>query len=244
MIQSKLLSQFPELVQAVTDKSDGNFAFRFEDKQKVIENRQRLFRKLDLDPEKTVAIKCQQSDDYEIATSEDAGSFYDPQSGLELDALITTDKNLTLTLTIADCRPIILYDPEHKVVAMVHVGRNGAEKKLLQKVAQALVDKYTTDVNKLVMFMGPGISANSYVFENVDTLDTKVWGSYISKRADGYHLNPKNFVLSQALQIGLRDENIEVSDIDTYSDLNYYSNYRSYHQGDSEGRIIAVVCLK
>lgn len=245
MIQSKLLSQFPELVQAVTDKSEKNMDFRFGSTPSVLKRRQGVFTKLGLDLNRTVFIKCQQADQYKIVDSSDVGKgVKDFESGLLLDALITTERGLTLALLIADCLPIILYDPTNQVIALVHVGRNGAEKGLLQKVISVLVEKYTTDVKRLVMFIGPGILADSYVLDKVDKMDTRKWGNYISEYDYGYHIDLKNFVLSQAQQAGVLDKNMEMVDINTYVDANYYSHRRSVSTGEPEGRFMAIVALK
>lgn len=43
----------------------------------------------------------------------------------QADGLVTDKKNLTLSIRMADCQPIIAYDPESNTIGLVHVGWRG-----------------------------------------------------------------------------------------------------------------------
>ncbi len=43
----------------------------------------------------------------------------------QADGLVTDKKNLTLSIRMADCQPLIAYDPESNIVGLVHVGWRG-----------------------------------------------------------------------------------------------------------------------
>ncbi len=60
----------------------------------------------------------------------------------ESDALITTKKNLGLAISSADCPAIFIYDPVQKVIAAVHSGWKGTEKKILMKTIQKLKNEF------------------------------------------------------------------------------------------------------
>ena len=49
----------------------------------------------------------------------------------EGDALITNQINKPMIIKVADCIPIILYDRENKVIALVHSGWKGTLKKII-----------------------------------------------------------------------------------------------------------------
>ncbi len=45
----------------------------------------------------------------------------------------------------------------------------------------------------------------------------------------------------QLIEAGVKEENIEVSDIDTAADSTFFSHYRSKKTGEAEGRFATVV---
>lgn len=48
-----------------------------------------------------------------------------PLSGTDADALVTRTSGIALLVRVADCAPIVLADPDHWVVGVVHAGRRG-----------------------------------------------------------------------------------------------------------------------
>jgi copper oxidase (laccase) domain-containing protein len=51
------------------------------------------------------------------------------------------------------------------------------------------------------------------------------------------------YVRKQLDECGVGKEKIEVSEIDTVVNRNYFSHHRSYFTGEPEGRFATVVCL-
>ncbi len=49
------------------------------------------------------------------------------------DAIITDRSEITLFMRFADCVPIFLYDPVHKIIAIVHAGWKGTVNKIVSK---------------------------------------------------------------------------------------------------------------
>lgn len=74
------------------------------------------------------------------------------------DILSTKFKNKFLVVKIADCVPILFYDPVNKIVAVCHAGWRGT----LLKVAQKTVSKMGSDPKNIITVLGPHICSKCY----------------------------------------------------------------------------------
>lgn len=90
----------------------------------------------------------------------------------DVDAVITNQKNILLTVKTADCLPILIYfsdSNKSEIIAAIHSGRVSTEKKILTKVLEHLKLKYKIDkllINsptaKLTIWFGPAICKKCY----------------------------------------------------------------------------------
>jgi YfiH family protein len=79
----------------------------------------------------------------------------------EADVLVTATPGLALTVLVADCTPILLWDRKAGVVAAVHAGRRG----LAAGVLPAAVDAMRTlraRPDRLYAVVGPGVCPEHY----------------------------------------------------------------------------------
>ena len=80
----------------------------------------------------------------------------------EGDALITDKPNLALTISTADCTPVFIYDKENKVIAGVHSGWRGTEKKILLETLKKLKSDFNSQPENLYVYIAPSISQEKY----------------------------------------------------------------------------------
>ena len=98
--------------------------YEFGKDNKALINRKRFLNKLGLSEKNVIGVKSVNGDNIEIVTKEDRGNFIH-----NTDGLITNDKNVYLSITIADCLPIVIFDPQKEVISLIHSGWKGLEKK-------------------------------------------------------------------------------------------------------------------
>jgi len=86
----------------------------------------------------------------------------DPSDALaDTDALVTSDPGIVLVTLVADCIPVLLFDPEAGVLSCAHAGWRGA----LSGVLQTTVDAMRTLgalPQRMVAFIGPGVAKERY----------------------------------------------------------------------------------
>jgi YfiH family protein len=214
-------------------------SFVYGEEPTVIKARSSFLRKQGLQTENAVFIKLEHGTKVHKVGDEHKGNLVDPklQEKLIGDGLITDQVGLTLFMVVADCIGAIIYDPAHRAVGLIHAGRKGVEQNILAEAVGQMKSAYGSSPSELRLITSPAISAESYVFDSSDGIDTEFWGNDLSKGEDGkWHMDVKSKFSNQALECGLQKDNISIDSTDTFTDKNYFSHRRSMATGESEGR--------
>jgi purine-nucleoside/S-methyl-5'-thioadenosine phosphorylase / adenosine deaminase len=77
------------------------------------------------------------------------------------DALVTTDPGVVLTILVADCVPVVLYDPAAHVLACVHAGWRGTVARVTA-AAVAAMGSLGSRPEQVIAGVGPAIGADRY----------------------------------------------------------------------------------
>lgn len=78
------------------------------------------------------------------------------------DALLTNRPGVLLVTRHADCPPILLYDPRRHAIGLAHSGRKGALGGITGAVVRTLSERYRSDPDDVLAFLGPGIRSCCY----------------------------------------------------------------------------------
>ncbi len=158
------------------------------------------------------------------------------------DALITDKPNIPLMVMVADCIPVMMYDPKRKVVAAIHAGRNGTFKRIVQKSVNKMKEHFNSSTDDIVVYLGPSIHSCCYeVGKDLADITIKSFSKeYIKKRDDLLFLDLQKLNYDQLRSVGIKGENIEISNICTCCDKNYFS----YRRDKTTGRFAGFIKLK
>jgi polyphenol oxidase len=150
------------------------------------------------------------------------------------DALLTRQPDSCLALFTADCIPLVLWDKTGQVLALVHLGRQGAGLGLAKKAIQAI----GVDPKQLHAWMGPSIKVQSYIFDKAsyDERFDETWQDFTEEQNGAMHINLTGYVLNALEEAGVPFEHITVEPVDTAANHNYFSHYRSKTSDEPEGR--------
>ncbi len=241
ILKSYLLSKYPDLVFGFSTKVGLNrkapYYFNLsksvgEDENLVAENRRSFFSTLGLDHENIVFQKQVHSD---IVT-------YVVKRGIcgESDAVITNKKGLGLAVSTADCVPVFLYDPRNKVIAGIHSGWKGTQKKILFKTLQKLKTNFNCSPEELAAYIGPSICRDYY--EVGEEVASQFDSIYLLKRNNKVYLDLPGANYDMMLDFGMRENNIQMSSLCTYEMKSLLHSYR--RDGIKSGRAIGVIAMK
>ena len=98
-----------------------------------------------------------------------------------IDGLITANSNLFLSLSVADCCPIFIYDNVLKIRGLIHSGWKGTKDKIILNALEKFTD-LGSNVSNLTFYLGPLIGDCCYEVQN-DVAD------YFNNGADKVLLN-------------------------------------------------------
>ena len=210
-----------------------NLSYSVGDEKEIVDSNRRLFfRELGLN-EKMVSYQKQVHED-KINTVNSFGSCG------ESDALITTTKNLGLAISSADCPAIFIYDPMQKVIAAVHSGWRGTEKKILRKTIQKLKSDFSSNPSNLICYIGPSISQNNY--EVGEEVAGKFEKEFILKKENRFYIDLSEANHKMLVDEGVKEVNIQVSGLCSFEYNNLLHSYR--RDGIESGRALGVISMK
>ena len=161
------LAAYPELVHAVATRhggvSRGSFASLNMSRsvgdvlEDALTNRERLCRAAGMPYKELVTCGLVHGTHALPVGAAERGGFV-PAT----DALLTDEPGVPLMLCFADCVPIILYDPVHRAVGLVHAGWRGTLAGAAASAVAQMVTTYSSAPSDLHAAIGPAIGPCCY----------------------------------------------------------------------------------
>ena len=160
------LSDIPNFHHAISTRDGGfstgdyaslNLAFHVGDDAEIVRrNRRAWARELGFNIEKLVAAQQVHGDGVTVIGAADAGrGALDGESALPAtDALVTAQIGVPLLILVADCAPILLVEPEARVLAVVHAGWRGALAGVASNAVAAMTE-IGADATRIRAGIGP-----------------------------------------------------------------------------------------
>jgi purine-nucleoside/S-methyl-5'-thioadenosine phosphorylase / adenosine deaminase len=160
------------------------------------------------------------------------------------DAVMTQEKNRPLMVMVADCIPVLIYDPVQEAIAAIHAGRAGIFTEIIPKSIKKMQKEYGSKTKDLLIVLGPSIHQCCYEVgsEIKDTSATSGYGYAIRSEKDRYYLDLICIANKQLESCGVEKKNIEVSNHCTACDTDTFYSYRA--EKNNCGRFAGVIMLK
>jgi hypothetical protein len=79
------------------------------------------------------------------------------------DAMVCRTPGIMLTTFYADCIPIYLFDPDHRVVAIAHSGWKGTMGRIAVHTLRVMQKEFGCSPNNTEVFIGPGIGSCCFI---------------------------------------------------------------------------------
>jgi YfiH family protein len=250
--QFEILSNHRDLVHYVSGRAGGasegekgglNLSFNVgDDPSFVSENRQRLANSIGVDLNKLIFPQQTHSLHVKCVSQHTAG-----HDLADTDAIITDCRGICISVMSADCVPILIYDPQKKVIAAVHSGWRGTVGKILSLTIKTMCEQYGSQPAHLIAGIGPSICSQNYevgdeVIFSVKKAFTGGEGLLSEENGSGkafFNLWEAN--RRQLLELGVPEKSIELSGLCTYErNLDFFSARRS----KLAGRFAAGIMMK
>jgi YfiH family protein len=214
-----------------------------DDPAAVAENRARAAAALGAGPDSL--LTCYQIHSAEVLVAEAAWPGERPRA----DGVATRHPGLVCGALAADCAPILLADPEARVVASAHAGWRGALSGVVEAAAAAM-QSLGAAPDRILAAIGPCIGPKSYevgleflaAFEAVDSDFAGFFAP--GARPEKRLFDLPGFVLARLAAAGVRQ--CEWIGADTLADeARFFSNRRAFLRGEADyGRLLSAITLE
>ncbi len=258
MIQSQIFNLFPELIHGFSlaarngrSPGTGNMSLNKGPREEVLDNRKQFCLQLGIRPQSIVMADQVHSDRVFVVGRADEGkgalTLSSPLG--EGDALCTREVDLPLSVLVADCAAVYLYDPCTKVIGLAHSGWRGTAMNISRNLIQTMNQEFGTQPADLYAWVSPCIGGNAFEVgpEVVEEFEVKLpesirqpgWKTQSDKNT--FLLNLRFLIQRQLEQAGLPLEQLEISPACTFQDDQYYSYRR---EGRPVGHMMGLLCRR
>lgn len=224
----KHLSKYPGIIHFVSTRTGGvspppfdslNLGFGTKDQpSRVLKNRQILAEAVGVPLANFTLGKQVHGDNIAVVTSELRGrGSHDYENALDAtDGLVTDVPGTCLMVLLADCVPLLFYDPVHKAIGAVHAGWKGTVRQIGRRAVDTMAEHYGSRPGDIVVGIGPSIGPCCYeVGPEVIAQAEESFGETVGLVDGNGHLNLWEANLRQLLEAGIPEANIEVAGICT-----------------------------
>lgn len=205
-----------------------------DDPETVAENRRRICASLDFLPPQMAL--CIQVHGDQICLAE-KGSISEG-----FDALISRTPGVLLAVSVADCTPILVYDPVQKAVTAIHAGWRGTVSGIVSKTLQEMQTRFGTRGEHCFAYIGACIDACSFEVGDEVAEHFDAAFKYFDVVRGKFMVDLKKANATQLAEFGVPAPQIEVSPYCTVQRNDLFFSHRK--EGGVTGRGMGLIGLR
>ncbi len=165
----------------------------------------------------------------------------------EADAIIAVIPSVLVGVMTADCLPILMYDPQRKVIAAIHAGWRGTLNQIARRTMEIMVKDFRCEPADIVVSLGPSISGQSFEVDepllNQFRQTFEYWSRYARPQRQAKWLIDFRMINAHMLALmGIEERNFWVSSHCTVIEKDLYWSYR--RDGEQAGRMFNFIGMK
>ncbi len=159
--------------------------------------------------------------------------------------MITQLENVALAVQVADCLPVLMADPETKVMAAVHAGWKGMLAHVLLRTTEEIKANFGVDPRRLIVAVGPAIRSCCYEVgpEVAERFHEEFPGIALTRASESgskrYYLDLYQALVAELDRGGIKAENRYDLGRCTCCNTHEFFSYRA--EGKGTGRMMALI---
>jgi YfiH family protein len=220
-----------------------------DDKDKVLKNRRRLAEAIGIPLDQFTIAKQIHSGNVTVVSDKlrGSGSTHDENAIENTDAMVTDTQGICLIVLVADCVPMLFFDPLRRAIGVAHGGWKGTLEYIASKTVWAMENAFGCSAKDIIVGMGPSIGPCCYeigpeVIAQVRSIFPSGKEYVLNESRDGKgYLDLWRANLDQLLRAGIQRKNIEMAMQCTCHNPDVFFSYR--HQKGDTGRFAAGISI-
>ncbi len=226
--------QFPEVLAVMSEKRDGSMKMFLARPNENRENRKKFFAGQEIAPERTVSAELVHGTQIGIVTMQDVSHEGRPSvighgdAGWVIagaDGLVTREKDIFLSVTVADCLPVFFYDPAARVIGIAHAGWRGLLGGVIGKTLETMSGCGAQAENIHAAF-GPSIRQCHFEIQPDVLLRFTEYEKYVTKKDGKISVDLQRIAAEQLQDAGVQEGNIEMNTSCTFCERGRFFSYR------------------
>jgi hypothetical protein len=214
-----------------------------DERERVAENRRRALAMAELPAD--VLLTVHQTHSAQVMVVEEG---WTPDAAPRADAMVTRRPGLALGILTADCAPVLLADPDARVIGAAHAGWRGAVGGVVEAVVRRMV-QLGAEPSRIRAAVGPCIRQESYEvgpefpapFIAQDRANARYFAP--APRADRFMFDLPGYVVSRLRGLGVGA--VEEVRRDTCAETDLFFSYRraTLNREPDYGRGLSAIAL-
>lgn len=199
----------------------------------VAENRRRFCAALGFTPAQLAWSRQVHGDQIRVATA--------PGGAEGFDALVSNVPGILLAVSVADCVPILVFDPINQAVAAIHAGWRGTVSNIVGKTLEKMSELYGTRGADCLAYIGACIDECSFEVgdEVAEAFDSPF--KRFDVQREKYFVDLKKANAAQCSAFGIPENQLEVSPFSTVLHNEHFFSHRK--EKGVTGRMMAAIGL-
>lgn len=227
--QFQIFTKFPEVVHGISSKQFGDT--KFDRNYQVNKNFEKILEKLNSQFKYALFQQVHKSK-IAIITNPTEQKVWE-----EVDGGVTNFPNLFLGVLVADCYPILAFDPISKITGAAHAGWKGIKAGIVKNLILKM-NSLGASSEVILIGIGPGICHKHY--EVKDDVASKFGKEFLARSNNKIFLNLEKAIILQLTSSGIKTENIETANACTFENEDFFSARRD----KTQERFTALIGLK
>jgi YfiH family protein len=216
-----------------------------DDEDRVHTNRLRLCHLMSINPEKVAQAQLVHGNHIEVITEQSPKSF--AYKFPTTDGLITNVAQVPLFIPVADCAAVAFFDPQQRVIGMVHSGWKGIVHRIIPALVETMQAVYGSHPANILVGVSPCLGPCCYEVR-ADFIDTfteafpvKAKDFLLPQGDDTIHFDMWSALRWQLEESGILPEHVEGPTLCTACHVDEFYSYRKEH--GKTGRFASVIAL-
>lgn len=164
----------------------------------------------------------------------------------DCDALVTATPGILLGITVADCLPVFIVDPDNGAIGLAHSGWRGTAGEIAVRTLDAMNSAFGSRAERCRVAIGPGISPDGYevdsaVYGAFSAATREAPGVFRATRPGRHALDLASAVGFQMRRAGVPEAQIDVSPWRTDHDTTLFFSHRRHPGCPRMGAFLGLV---
>jgi polyphenol oxidase len=239
----KSVSFHPKIKLIYSEKSDGNLDKRFSTPEIFRQNRKTFFKTLKLQPYQIIEA-AQVHGDRILKLDSENTKMWRGHNVTGVDGFITNQTDSYLMIRVADCVPLVFYDPDHHALGLIHAGWRGLVKDIHLKAVDMLTKWYDSQPAHLLTWIGPSARDCCFISaESPDQTTDPSWKPYTKKRFGGWTVDLVGYLTDTLKGKGVLKKHMVLDPQCTVDSESLFSHIRSKTKQEPPGRFAVIAHL-